>query len=122
MATLRYNVNGQNIWPELPILRERILVKRSEQMITGGLREAYRGLKFRWTYGRGNLSEAQRAVWINNHPAASSFTLIDEFNVSYTVVLESLSEELERTTPDVPGAASPTGPAYYRVDVTVREV
>lgn len=123
MATLRINVNGANIHPEFPIEREIVPIKTSKRMANGQLREAYVGTKLRFRYGAGGLSEAERAIWINNHPRNSSFPFVDELNGSYTVVLASpITDVIERSVPAVDGAEAGTGATYYRIDVEVEQV
>lgn len=123
MANLWITANGQTIYPELPIGRERIIIARDQEMITGTLRRAFRGEKFRiGPITRGHLSEADRIVWSNALPRNSAFTLVDELGATRTVVVEDYTEDLEETKPATPGGAATTGPAYYRISATVREV
>ena len=122
MAILRISANGANIHPEFPIERDRTLLYVEKRMANGQLRRAYIGEKFIFRYGAGGLTEAERATWINNHPRHTAFPLIDETGSSYTVVLRSLAEQIERSVPDVDGAEAGTGATYYRIDLEVEQV
>jgi hypothetical protein len=124
MATLRIAASGAALHPEFPIERERFPVEVSKRMVNGQLRVAHVAEKVRMRYGAGGLTEAQRATWAAAHPAGSSFVVVDELNVSRTVVRVSYVEQIERSAPDAgqEGLTSATGDTFYRIDVEVEQV
>lgn len=122
MATLKYVSNGQTIFPELPIDREDLPIEDGRRGINGQLRTVHRATKKRLAYGRGNLSEAERATWITAHPLNTSFSHTDELGVTRTMKCLRRSDPFTRSKPAVNGGTNTTGPATYRVDVELEEV
>jgi hypothetical protein len=117
-------LNGEVIYPELPIGREWVIVSEDKRMLNGQLRRAYRAFKRRFTFTLIDATEAQYTDWIGAAlgGVAASVTYTDEQGVSRSVFVISATEDLSRTTPAVEDGASTTGPGYYDLQIVVEEI
>lgn len=107
--------NGFTLLPVSPSIRhDRELVIEEERMASGMLRRVFRGVKEIISYEHDDLSEAELTTWLNAHPTNTSYTHIDELNVTRTVVTESIEYAVDRNVS--------TTERRYVISVTVKEV
>ena len=123
MAVRCYLVlNGQTLYPELPVGREQVIIAEDRRMLGGALRRAWRATKYRFTLTIRGVDEATRTTWMSAAPASTSVSYTDERNITLTAVVVSVRDDLTRTEPAVEGGASTTGPGYYDLEVVIEEV
>lgn len=115
MAQLYYTLNGQTIYPLLPIDIEDEVIGDVQQMADGSERLAYLATKRRWVIRHDDASESLRTTWLAAAPLTATYTLTDELGTSYTVRTES-----RRATLIASNAADNT--TTYEIELNVRQV
>lgn len=122
MVNCFLTLNGQVIYPELPVGREYIIVAEDRRMGNGQLRRAFRAAKYRFTFTLRDATEAERTTWLTAASMGVGLTYVDEHAVSRTVLVTSVRDDLVRTAPAVEGGTSTTGPGYYDLEIVAEEV
>jgi hypothetical protein len=115
-------IGAATIYPELPVGREVVAITEDRRMRNGQMRRAYFGAKYRYTFTLTDATETERSTWLAAASLSSSVTLVDEQNVTRTVLVMSVRDDLTRTVPASEGGAATTGPGYYDLEVVVEEV
>lgn len=85
------------------------------EALNGSSRFAQRAIKRRWTIDFDNLLIAQLTALRAVHALTTSFTLVDENGVSYTVV--RMGDALQSKA----GLITPNGTIYYTATIVLRE-
>lgn len=122
MANCYVTLNGQTLYPALPITRTPLRIADSKRMLNGQLREARRAEKYEFELTLSDASEAERTVWLAAAGATGSCAYTDETGTARTVIARLSQDDLATTAPDVDGGLSATGPATYDLAISVVEV
>lgn len=115
-------LNGQKLYPELPIIRRRAIVADDVRMLNGQMRRAYRAIKFSASLALSGASEAERTAWLAAAAVSASVAYTDELGVSRTVIVMGVSDDLVTTAPATPGGLSTTGAGTYDLRIDLEEV
>lgn len=121
-VTCKYTLNSIALYPALPIDIEEQAKGEEWEELSGNERFAYRKTLKQWTLRRKGVDETVVAQWRSASPLNTSYTLVDEAGTSYTVRTIARVIPLTRTIPAVPDGTSTTGPGYYDVEITARQV
>ena len=110
-------LNGETLYPELPIERTTTPVVDELLMANGNLRRYRRKDRRAWSLRLRGATEAEHTTWMSAAATSSSVTYIDEDGVSFTVAVDSVSDTLAATRPSG-GTATPT----YDIEIQLTEV
>jgi hypothetical protein len=124
MAVRCYLVIGPtlSVYPALPIRYKPIYVRNERTAINGQYMLSHRATKLEAGMDFPELTEAQFDAIIAAATPGASFAFVNERNVSRTMVVTDAPYDLIRTEPAVEGGTATTGPGYYGLSLTLREV
>jgi hypothetical protein len=115
-------LNGQTLYPELPVPMTLTPVGQTIALLNGGERFYYRKAIREWTLTLRDATEAERTTWLTAAAVSASVSFTDEHSTAYTCRVVDVAVDLTRTTPAVEGHANTTGPGFYDLSVTVRQI
>lgn len=115
-------LNSQTLYPELPVPVTITPVGKQIALLNGGERFYYRKAIREWTLTLRDATEAERATWLTAAAMSTSVAFTDEHSTAYTCRVVDVAADLARTTPASEGGANTTGPGYYDLSVTVRQI
>jgi hypothetical protein len=118
----KITLNAITLYPELPIACKLTPVGAEIELQNGGTRFYHRKTIREWSMVIKDLDESTKNDWLAAGAMNASVTYTDEMSTSYTCRVTDLSCDLTRTTPAVNEGTNTTGPGFYDLSVTVRQI
>lgn len=115
-------LNGQTLYPALPIERTAIIVGQTLDLLNGNSRFYFRKARYQWALTIPDVDETTRNTWAAAAGASTTVTYVDETSTSYTCRVTDVGRALTRTTPAIDEGADTTGPGYYDLSITIEQV
>lgn len=115
-------LNGQTLYPELPVELTLTPVGQEVALLNGGTRFYWRRTLREWSLTLRDATESERNIWLTAAAMSTSVTYTDEHSVDHTCRVTGIGASLARTVPAVEGGSNTTGPGYYDLSITIQSI